>query len=1283
MRLFAVFDWLICTQRFLTTGPEPPCLPARRAAAQMATQHLSFDQVRSTDSDKPSELKLNLSDCEIIFVDRTDSRDANAVILRGTAIFACNPTASGRIANCSLNSLEAFSCCLACEDETALSIIDPTDFTVEVTRPDARRGGGGGGGGSGLSLGLLDAKETQQPVIEVLYTTLSIRFSYRDFQLIASILGSLPSQAMRPPGGQQQPQQRSPPSASRQWSECLVYDLMQLGFDPADCRYALGEAGGDLQLAALLLTDPNRQADAAAGSNGADSDPLAELGRYASEIQVKCSGGNGCGSAVSCVLIDDYQDCDFRWSLEGPREGRCSATLMVNYFNRDLSANSLLNANLTKHMLDLYESAQKRIYQTRKESSAVTIATTATTVAEQRSTALSARRVSTAVGSGRRRSPFVPFRLVNRTGCDVHYKVQTRYSFRDDTAAAAAIAVVSAAASAGSSQVAGQEVREQTQLHCDPDWRRLAADAETAIELDAVDGKRRHESTHDYRVHRLAVQLEGWEPCEPICIDRVGTFFRDTAAPPGAAAAAFSAGPAGRLVFNIVRNSTAQKIITLRSALTFTNRLHHRVELQLRSHEHFEPSGARSFHLEPGDCLPVPIRYIADCAFRVRPAVSERWSVDFARESVDWRRAVKPMERRDALCACRYRGADDDILDSNAGPTGPDYHLVTSVLRENFPADIVGQSVALPGHSVFIEPPVCLVNLLPQDLSYHLPMLSVKGRVASGQEDHLHLLDSKRDLLLQLHLENFRCPEPLRIPWQARRQTLCLTMHDWNDKQLDLMVKLESRAQGPIRITVSACYWLINRTGLPLIIKQTYDDGGPLAGQGDEHEAARCVAPLLFSLSAVGGEVGGAGASGNGGWTRRCSWGGGGGGSGRYCSLRLGRHWQPAGGAAAAAAAKGGYSRWTPLWCEHFHPDSPGCIVRQLHMKPADQSLPNLVYSIGLEMRPGRGRYRHTNIITCTSRYQLHNRSSHVLAYAQRHCTGSVEHTITGPPTSYQAFHWTRDDKDKLLCVRLADQRHQPDAACAWSGGFRIDEVASFHVLLRSAAAGGAHLATRAPHFLRVEVTVHRSTFHVIFSDIDNLPLPYRIDNRSRVPVTYRQTQAGAELRSVVRPGASAPYALDEPALKPHITLSIPGGSCATYDMNCVSAGEQLRYETLYDVTLVSTVGTLRELVLDCDSPDLRLLLGKKVDGKRSQLWRWQPVSDNYGIFIHEGTMPPRDPRQPKSEPLANCYALDVDCIASRPSKPGHDPLRLAKRDVKRAWTSRPGIYVSIYLSIY
>jgi len=43
------------------------------------------------------------------------------------------------------------------------------------------------------------------------------------------------------------------------------------------------------------------------------------------------------------------------------------------------------------------------------------------------------------------------------------------------------------------------------------------------------------------------------------------------------------------------------------------------------------------------------------------------------------------------------------------------------------------------------------------------------------------------------------------------------------------------------------------------------------------------------------------------------------------------------------------------------------------------------VYNIGIEVRQGRGRYCETNIVTFTPRYQLDNRSSHKLAYAQRH----------------------------------------------------------------------------------------------------------------------------------------------------------------------------------------------------------------------------------------------------------------------------------------------------------
>ena len=43
------------------------------------------------------------------------------------------------------------------------------------------------------------------------------------------------------------------------------------------------------------------------------------------------------------------------------------------------------------------------------------------------------------------------------------------------------------------------------------------------------------------------------------------------------------------------------------------------------------------------------------------------------------------------------------------------------------------------------------------------------------------------------------------------------------------------------------------------------------------------------------------------------------------------------------------------------------------------------VYNIGIVVRQGRGRYQNTNIVTFSPRYQLENRSSHKLAFVQKH----------------------------------------------------------------------------------------------------------------------------------------------------------------------------------------------------------------------------------------------------------------------------------------------------------
>jgi len=50
------------------------------------------------------------------------------------------------------------------------------------------------------------------------------------------------------------------------------------------------------------------------------------------------------------------------------------------------------------------------------------------------------------------------------------------------------------------------------------------------------------------------------------------------------------------------------------------------------------------------------------------------------------------------------------------------------------------------------------------------------------------------------------------------------------------------------QLSIAASYWLVNKSGLPLIFKQD-NCQAPAAGQFEEHEIARCVAPLLFCFA--------------------------------------------------------------------------------------------------------------------------------------------------------------------------------------------------------------------------------------------------------------------------------------------------------------------------------------------------------------------------------------------------------------------------------------------------
>lgn len=109
--------------------------------------------------DKPFELKLIVAETEFVVVENMACRDSNAVILKSTAMLSYKPSGNERPLSCSLQSLEVFSCSLASEDDTALSIIDPVTVNIELnSSPTYRR-----------TSGLLDATQDSdvQPSLEV------------------------------------------------------------------------------------------------------------------------------------------------------------------------------------------------------------------------------------------------------------------------------------------------------------------------------------------------------------------------------------------------------------------------------------------------------------------------------------------------------------------------------------------------------------------------------------------------------------------------------------------------------------------------------------------------------------------------------------------------------------------------------------------------------------------------------------------------------------------------------------------------------------------------------------------------------------------------------------------------------------------------------------------------------------------------------------------------------------------------------------------------------------
>ena len=919
MRLMGIFDWWTAILQFISQSTENPNPPQQKEQKIIKEDlvNLKDDKIFHSSIEEPLyptagivtrrvntacnkgpvfELKLNITDSELIIVADPSQSDSSTVILRSTTVISYRPDLPERPFSCNLNNAEVFSCVLSNKEESALSIIDPVTINLEI----ASRGYAGS-----PSKGLLDLDDDQavsstpKRTVEIQLQQLNVRLSYHDWLMFQTILESFPRQAREalsnnPPLERIKiPNETDCGNNEKDFSQPMniqaqISKLMVLGFDESDCQLALKACNGKINEAAIWLTQnsvPDSKNDngiATSNSNQPNSH-YQEDQRYLTSkcyldgSKISFSTIEFKTSSVNLCVIDDCKDADvpllemrlqqLNLKHECNGDGKAASTLTGSYYNRALSSwepflepwrcdlqwkvkpigfsgqnkrytvkmdtNDTVNFNLTSTLVELYKQTvsnwtEDYYFQHPVSSNALENNETLldTNIYYKECPGVDVALTPPALF---RRKPFVPFALKNETGCTLWFSTQTTMA---------------------TSHFGPNRQRHISRSHKNDDvkWHELDENDITPFTFEGR-GKMRHINSHDVKVHQLIVRVNGWQEVNPVSVDRVGTYFRL------AKSSLTSSLPPARVVFDVKLEGSARKLVTIRSALLVSNLLPYPLELKL-DNSAFEnqrcitkSSGyvsETSFSIKPRDVLPIPLNYV--------------WARIFARPASggigQWRYSEKPINWYHIMSAI------DDSLDIHTSTHGwnskkEPTKFCVSVKRMNYPTDNSSPYNLLtsnheqceeslpstwiqPAHLITLVSPIVIENLLPCHLSYRLKPMSnhemTVSEVPPGKQSFLSANISDQTTLC-FSLENFPGQAEINILSGDTFETQ-LKFADNQMRNLYLSIRVECKLGGAIQIVVYSPFWLINKSGLPLIFKEegTSSDVQEAAGQEEEHE---------------------------------------------------------------------------------------------------------------------------------------------------------------------------------------------------------------------------------------------------------------------------------------------------------------------------------------------------------------------------------------------------------------------------------------------------------------
>ncbi|XP_011209287.2 intermembrane lipid transfer protein Vps13D isoform X2 [Bactrocera dorsalis] len=1121
MRIMAILDCLESIKKFLEEEPtiSTSVTSSWRSNKMLKQTSTTHEAEMKTDS----EIILNITDSELIFVENVELADTNAIILKNTTVLQYRPNHHICPVSIDVNHLEVFSCILGAEEQSALSIIDPFSLNMEL-------------------------KNNCFHII--IHKELSIRLSYTDVKLFSKMLQSIPNQAKT----------SHKLNRANYTNYEAIAPLVKMGFKSKDCLEAMEVNNNNLNDAAnWLLQQKHVKTD---------------------QVYLEMHDLLISASCISICVIDDCMDADVPlleialsqltlaqrldhakspvdagYTTPLYQEGRLETIFASDYYNRrlsgwepvveqwecsahwqyskvnvmiprmlvmEVSSKQLLKLNITSTLVELCDIVRnnwiKDYYGQGNNADSLT--------------------------GFRRRSPFVPFALKNLTGEPLLFK--TLYS------------------SPGG--ITRTEVN-QADIMCD--W--LAVQPNEILPFDfGPQTKLRHMNSHKLNTHQILVQIQGWTLIGPISIDKVGIFFRYSTLD-------MQYKKRTRIVFDISMFGSAQKMITIRSALTVVNHMNERILLKMEGKH--EDSVALSV-LRTSEQLSVPLRLVDSLIF-FRPYSPTKSPDQLMKNASEGRtvfvrkNAISSSNRCDefefSTCGVSWTTCAKDSVNelfTCYGKSNAVFYILIEIRKVKYP----NRDFNTPGHTITLLPPLKLKNMLSCDLLFKISG-HIQGRINSSDVVNIHTINACDSFVLSITLDNYKLSGQLKIPMgHTGIVEPKLKLIDILNRELYLRVSIQSFQGKGMEIFISAPIWIINRTGLPLVYRQ---EGTNRLGSGqfEEHEQARIVSPLLFSFSDQEGSP--------------------------SLEIRMGNS----------------YGNNNP-WCKSFN------IHKETFQRQLRAERYKGCYAIGINIRRGRGLYSWTTFIILSPRYQLYNKSTRKLEFSQK-CdikkpdSANAEHIISALPGCNFPFHWPNYEQEPLLCVRISDV-----SFCHWSHGIPINEVHSIYINVRNDLG--------EMFFLRLEVISKGATYFFLFSDAHTLPPPIRIDNYSEIMIHFYQYACKPHWRSTVRPQSSLAYALDDPLGEHMLQIEVPGGNTIEFPLNKMENSTSITYANFiyiaFKETFAYTESEMSQLGIEGQQlvlavRDKKVIVAHKCTGDRSQLW----LMNSFGQLEHEGSSPPTE----------------------------------------------------------